>query len=124
MGSKPEEVKKHEEEKKMFEAAVKGLPVPPATKPGEEEKMGSAAAPAPTAEGSAWNAKAYHWEEKAVSEWAQKRLKEIIGGCTFEAEGAKGKIEEVKTLTGDVLHFFLCMWKRDAKTKLLKHRRQ
>ena len=110
LGSKPEEEKRHEEEKKMFQAVSKGLPaesdkpeaaqtatsavtLPPAK---EEDKK------VPAAEGSAWNAKAYHWEEKAVSEWATKRVKELFTSAVFEIGGMKGSVSEIKAFAGDV----------------------
>jgi len=75
----------------MFEIASKGI-----TKievPKEPEKK---------IEASAWNANAYHWEEKAVSEWATNRLKELIKACYLEDKGKKISIEDIKNFNGDV----------------------
>lgn len=92
LGSKPEEEKRHEEERKMFEIAQKGM---------KETKEEAKQAEKKT-EGSAWNENAYHWEEKAVSEWANARLKELLTGCCFEADGEKAKVVAIKNLGGDV----------------------
>lgn len=94
MGSKPEEEKRHEEERKMFENARKGIKEAKEEPSKEQEKP---------KEGSAWNAGAYHWEEKAVSEWATSRLKELIKGISCESEGEKANITEIKNFNGDVI---------------------
>jgi excinuclease UvrABC nuclease subunit len=91
LGSKPEEEKKHEEERKMFECASKGITK---TELPKEPEMKT--------EASAWNANAYHWEEKAVSEWATNRLKELIKVCHLENEGKKIYISDIKNFNGDV----------------------
>jgi len=99
LGSKPEEEKKHIEEKKLFEAISKGIPVeaaPAASTTTEEIKKTQ------PADASAWNANAYHWEEKKVGEWASNRLKEILLNTQIEKNGLKGTICEIKNLAGDV----------------------
>lgn len=91
LGSKPEEEKRHEEEQKMFEEAKKGMKKVEVVEEADKVK-----------DASAWNAKAYHWEEKDVSERANSRLKELIKNIHLEIEGEKISVTEIKSFNGDV----------------------
>jgi len=77
----------------MFETAQKGI---------KQTKIETIEETDKPKDASAWNAKAYHWEEKAVSEWASSRLKELIKGINLEIEGEKIKVIEIKAFNGDV----------------------
>jgi hypothetical protein len=56
----------------------------------------------PGVEASAWNAKGYHWEEKAVSGWASARFKELLLAITFDLENGTCKVAEITSFNGDV----------------------
>lgn len=41
---------------------------------------------------SAWNAKAYHWEEKSISKWAEERFRELLLKVKYRDEVQKAEI--------------------------------
>ncbi len=101
--------KEQAKERELFQALTTAKPAAEeksAVPANEEDKTKAAAAakdkdPA-KAEASAWNAKAYHWEEKAVAGWAAERFKQLLSAVSLEVAGGKLRIAEIKNFVGDV----------------------
>ncbi len=103
-----EQIKEQEKEKALFKTLTTAKPAAAEETVHEDAKAAAtveakAAAPAEgKTEASAWNAKAYHWEEKAISGWAADRFRQLLVGVVFDLDGGKVRLTEVKSLTGDV----------------------
>ena len=51
--------------------------------------------------GSVWNQNSYHWEEKAVNQWAEDHLKKILTTYRHQWQEAHFHISELKEFKGE-----------------------
>lgn len=95
--------KEQAKERELFQALTTAKPAAEekSAVPANEEDKTKDKDPA-KAEASAWNAKAYHWEEKAVAGWAAERFKQLLSAVSLEVAGGKLRIAEIKNFVGDV----------------------